>query len=223
MKQKSPVSIGNRIKSTRMLSGLSRADFCKKTGLSLPTLSAWESPPQNRNGLTEKGANLLVDAFFNLGILCEKNWLLYGEGYAPKLLNYDLKATKNCDENIHSIIEDVSSSYTWGNQEATIKDIESFKKNNSNAIIYLIQDNLMLPCFPPDTYVGGSKSFDHDIQKLIGKICIIKIKNAHSLVRQIYWKNKNKYLIGTVNINNKQEVKLIEIEYAAEIVWTRKR
>ena len=211
MKHDSAISIGNRIKSARMLSGLSRPDFCEKTGISLPTLSAWESPPKGRNGLTDKGAELLIAALKMIGILCLKEWLLFGSGASPKLLSYNLPCGN-------------SASLSWDKEEAIIKDIESFKKNNSQAIVRLISDDLMLPLYPPDAYVGGCKIFGNDIARLVGTNCIIKTEDGDEIVRRIQWKNKDFYLLIGINLDLKENnVKMKKIEYAAEIIWVRKR
>ena len=78
---------GKRVRSARMLTGLTRKKFEEKYKIHENTLKSWESPKQSQQGLTEKGAKRLIEALKNESINCTVEWLMTGAGHGPKLTN----------------------------------------------------------------------------------------------------------------------------------------
>lgn len=76
---------GLRLKSIRQSLRLSRRAFSEKFGVSVYTLQNWEV---NKNhGLTEVRARQLVHIFKEAGIHCNYEWLMYGTGDAPRIVD----------------------------------------------------------------------------------------------------------------------------------------
>lgn len=209
-----PISIGNRVKSARMLSGLTRTSFAKKSNISAATLRAWEEPPKERHGLTSKGAKRLIVALNLCGIYCSESWLLFGHGESPKPI----------DMIGQSPIDDKNNSTLWTEEEAILKDINSFLQNNKNAIVIIVPDDIMCPPFSAGDYVGGRKKTIDQIKSLIGLNCIIET-NHSILIREIIELNGNYISVkGTSSsFQDKDNIDINEINSAAEIIWHRWR
>lgn len=210
----SPAFIGNRIKSARMLCGLNRTQFANSVGISIATLRAWEEPSKNRKGLTHKGAARLVQAFIKHDIDCTEEWLMKGKGVGPKLITNSFK-------NVLNSIDDQS----WNEEEAVFKDLNSFKENNLNAIVAIVNDNSMLPFYAYGDYVGGTKISGKKIMSLIGLNCIIETQDT-IFIRKIAMKNDDSYTLVSLNQDSTVIIPVIndiKIISAAEIIWHRKR
>lgn len=210
-----PASIANRIKSTRMLSGHTRRSFSRQSEISVATLKAWEYPKgESRNGLTQLGADRLVNAFKKCGISCTKKWLLCGEGPGPKV-----------DSPIFQEFFDNQTSNEWDEEESILKDIESFKHNNPNSIVIMVPDNTMYPLFNYGDYVAGNKKQGAELKALIGLNCIVELVDK-TIVRTLRAVSSNRYSLSTINeTNSKNEASALNVKIvsAAEIVWHRWR
>lgn len=205
-------SAGHRVKSARMLGGYSRTAFAKISNISAATLRAWEEPNEGRYGLTQKGAERLIDALSRCNVHCSVDWLLYGKGFGPSIAGQKTK--------LHNLdFEQI----TWGAEESILKDIAAFKTNNPNAIVTMISDETMSPFFSNGDYVGGCLESDLDIKKLSGTNCIIDT-GSDLLVRKIIACHKNLYTVTSVNPSLSEPLILsVQIKSAAEIVWHRRR
>lgn len=211
-KKDNPTSVGNRIKSARMLSGHSRISFSTISKISAATLRAWEEPNAGRYGLTEKGATRLINALRRCNINCTKKWLLHGIGGGPNLIGSNAKILDLQYENVN-----------WGEEESILKDIAAFKSNNANTIVTMITDNVMLPFFSYGDYVGGCALSKKNIKKLIGFHCIIDIGND-LIVRTISACSKNRCKVTSPNPAFADSIiNAAEIKVAAEIIWHRRR
>jgi hypothetical protein len=214
-KKRDPIAIGNRIKSTRMLSGKTRKSFALESGISLPTLRFWEEPPESgRSGLTDKGADRLIEAFHECGIQCTKDWLLYGKGFGPKLIKTDLS---DFFEQIDFYLDE---------EHALLKDIENFKETNLESIVAIIPDDSMLPLFASGDYVGGIKKYHDDINKLIGLNCIIEFKDKILVRKLIAGESTNTFSLIILNHDSPTldpVILNVRPNYAAEIIFHRWR
>ena len=212
LKKNNPTSIGGRVKSARMLSGHSRTAFAKISNISAATLRAWEEPNEGRYGLTQKGAERLIEALSHCNINCTIAWLLLGDGFGPSIAGKTINPLNLDFEQIN-----------WGVEESILKDIAAFKANNHNAIVTMISDETMSPFFSNGDYVGGCLESDSDIKKLIGTNCIIDT-GSDFLVRKITACHKNLYTVTSVNPSLPEPIILsVQIKSAAEIVWHRWR
>lgn len=206
-------AICKRVKSARMLTGLSRKDF-SQFGISAPTLSSWESITSSRQ-LTEKGANRLVQALYKAGVNCSVNWLLNGVGAGPSLIDNPIHST-----NDNTIV-------SWSEEESIFREIEFFKEINASPTVLLVQDKGMEPFFNRGDYVAGNKKYGDDIDSLKGLNCIIETNENEFYVRRLEeGRQKGLYTLSCLTID-KDITNIIltdvAIKSAAEIVWHRKR
>ena len=208
-----PVLVGNRVKSARMLSGHSRQSFSKETSISMATLRAWEEPTVGRYGLTKKGAERFVKALNNMGTYCTADWLLHGTGPGPNIIRASHEVAINIDE------------VSWGEEEAILKDIDAFKRNNPDPIVAILTDGSMLPKFSYGDYVGGCKVHGEEMEKLIGRNCIVEIEDK-TVIRRMNSASNSRYTLTALN----QEAAAVDtvitdaaLKFAAEITWHRWR
>jgi transcriptional regulator with XRE-family HTH domain len=209
------VDIGRRVKSSRMLAGLSRKDLNEKYKISAATLRSWEDPEgTGKNGLTKKGAIRLINALKDAGVACSVSWLMTGRGSGPTLKNESF-----CSFELPNI--------TWDEEESIFQEIEYFKQINNSSIITLINDTGMEPIYEKNSYVGGIKVFGYEIDNLVGLNCIVESKNHGVLVRRLQRDTtEGKYRLMCINPSieiKKPIITDLELESAAEIVWHRKR
>lgn len=205
--------IAKRLKSARLLTGLSRKQFEKITHISANTLRAWETAI---NPLTTKTALKLIRAFEKCGIFCTADWLLDGDGQSPYLM-------ASGKENISHLVND-----RIDDEVSIQREILTFKTCSNNAIVIIITDDKMEPLFSVGDYVGGKDfmekiSFDY----LIGENCIIEAEDNNYFVRRMLpTKKKGLYnLIGT-NFNSKDQnfvMPFFKIKRAAKVIWHRRK
>lgn len=75
-------SRAKRLRRLRRLTKKSRKDFAVTYKISQGTLQNWETA--RFGGLTEKGANLVLNALKKEHIYCTFEWLMYGAGIGPQ-------------------------------------------------------------------------------------------------------------------------------------------
>lgn len=207
-------AIGRRVKSSRMLAGLSRKDLNDKYGISAATLRSWEDPKGGRKGLTEKGALRLIKALADAGVSCNVTWLMTGSGSGPSLAKPSFYSSEPSD-------------ITWNEEEAIFREIAFFKEINSHAIVVMVKDRGMEPYYEQNGYVAGNKVSNNMISNLLGLNCIVETLRGDVLVRRLQKGSQDgRYTLVCLNpVQEIQEVIINDVELvnAAEIVWYRKR
>lgn len=206
----SPAQRGERVWHIRkMVLHHSRQQFSKKHGIPAPSLQNWETGKYG--GLTEKGAQKLIQAFKVDGIECSIEWLLYGIGsppmhYAtgrPALLKADLQSSTEL-----------------------LQELQLFHKLHPNAVDAFITDNEMQPCFTKGDLVAGIRVFDATIANIIGQNCIIQLKDGTIWIRQLQKTLQvDHYALACINPESKTHPIAIEsqtIFSVAPIIWWRK-
>jgi hypothetical protein len=196
-----------------MLAGYTRKAFADKFSIPVPTIRAWEEPPVGRNGVTTSGIKRLIKVFHESGIYCTEEWILNGAGPGPTLVDrYNDTAPEKA--------------ITWGEEEAILRDIESFKQNNRSAMVAVVTDRAMLPYYSYGDYVGGEKKTGKDIRLLLGLNCVVEVRNK-LLIRRISMVDAhNRYTLTALNMEvpgADPVVTNVEISAAAQIVWHRGR
>ncbi|AIL66025.1 PAS fold protein [Rickettsiales bacterium Ac37b] len=73
-------SFGERVQYIRSLTGLSRAGFCTKIGISVHSLCSWEL---KRSIPSMKSINNFIEAVKLIGVDCDYQWLVNGIGSLP--------------------------------------------------------------------------------------------------------------------------------------------
>ncbi len=204
---------GDRIKSARMLAGYTRKAFADKFSIPIPTIRAWEEPPVGRNGVTPSGVKRLIKVFHESGIYCSSDWILHGKGPGPTLL--DRYSDNEPEKQI-----------TWGEEESILRDIESFKQNNREAMVAVITDRSMQPYYSYGDYVGGAKKTGQDIRSLVGLNCIVEVRGKLMVRRISMLDAHGRYTLTAINMEQPgvdPVMTHVELSSAAQIVWHRGR
>lgn len=206
---------GKRIKTARMLAGLSRKQLEEKFYVSASTLQSWEI---GRNPLNEKGAKRLVEIFSKNDLICSVEWLLYGVGTHPKTSD-ELKFITSSK---HGIIEPVN----WNDEISIQKEIETFYIVNHDAVVLLVNDDGMEPAYAIGDYVGGKKRYREKISTALGMNCIVQFNEQISLVRRLKSGSRSGlYNLFCINPDaTAQEPVICDVNliFAAPIIWHRK-
>lgn len=204
---------GKRVRLVRNMTDLTIDDFANKIGVSNRTIKYWENGESG--GLSEKGAEKIVEANNILNIQCSIIWLLYGAGSHPTLtgkyynniLSLENNITNDSDDNIK-------------------KEVHYFISNNLNAITMQITDDGMEPYLIAGDIVGGKRKQNKDIKDALHQDCIIEIKNQQLFCRRLLPGTKPK-LFNLCCINQKTSAPFIitdiEIISAAPIIWLRRK
>lgn len=201
-----------RIKYLRieLLDNISRPKFAKKHGISKGSLQNWEDV--RYGGLTENGAQELLEAFQSEGINCTLEWLLYGKGETPFR---------------QSFLDKILSQPLAKSDEALLtEELQVFYKLHQNAVDMIIHDDALAPCFLPGFHVAGEKLFSQDIYKAIGTACIVQLQNGTILTRVVTAGSlPEHYTLVSTNPQTTVEepiIKNIKLFSAAPIFWIRK-
>jgi transcriptional regulator with XRE-family HTH domain len=214
IKTNDPRACGKRIKTARLLAGLSRKEIEEKFFISASTLQAWEI---GKNPLNEKNAKKLIDIFKSVALICSSEWLLFGIGTPPQTFSELQQAHK---------LQDKGEIITWDDEISIQKEIVFFSNVNKDVAIVIVTDDGMEPFYSPGDYVGGKKRFSGHINSTIGMNCIVQLKDQSIYIRKINKCQK----IGLFNLfcnNPKTQVPEpvifgVDLIFAAPIIWHRK-
>lgn len=207
----------NRIKSIRSELGLSRKEFESKSGISANTLRAWEI---GANPITAKVARKLTTALARCGIQCQPEWILSGNGIAPRTFSAEEQEQQN------KLMLNFPE-HDWNDETAILKEIQFFETENPNAIVVTVPDDSMLPIYCLGEYVGGIRFKGNKLNELIGESCIIESNSGDIYIRKLQKGSKrNLYTLYPLNPNTNTEEPIIynlNIKSAAKIIWHRKQ
>jgi len=185
---------GRRLQHLRKLAGLSRQQLCDAYTFNRRTLKSWELG--DYKGIPATSAKKVLKAYLQEGIQCELEWLMYGTGHPPVL----------------------------NQKNQILRDLETFRQNNTNSIDLLVNDDSMEPCFYPGDYVAGIKRTDEEIKPLLRLNCIVETEDQQILLRKLDTGSKeNHYTISCLNPNTKTSShKDIKLKSAAQVIWMRR-
>lgn len=194
---------GKRIRFIRdHLLSLTRDEFCENIDITLPALKGWELGWGG--GLTQQGAEKIVNRAKQLNVYCSDSWLMHGVGREAVYLTKDLDIQENDENHI-------------------AKELLLFREL-PNSIDAVIKDDGMTPILYPGNYVGGVMV--NNIENAIGKECILVDDQNDIYVRILKHGDKpNLFNLHCLNQNAtlvKREIKNISIKIAAPIIWIRK-
>lgn len=135
-------NIGLRIKSCRVLTGLTQEDFGHSSGIPVPSIKTWEF------GMVIPrlvGLKKYCDILKNFGLSVTTDWILFGIGTGP---TYFLEQQNNSIADSSSVLSDKIDN---------LKDIFecSCIKNKENPIIVEVSDNEMSPYYCLGDIIGG--------------------------------------------------------------------
>lgn len=207
-----PKKIGQRIKIARLLTNLTRKEFCEKYKINAHTLLSLET---GRLSLSEKKTKELIIAFMHESVICTANWILEGKGAIPRKLQdiHNIERDGQALEEVDDIDEGIS----------IFKEIEVFSNGSKNAFVTIINDDAMLPFYNVGDYVGGCFLPKEKIGDLSGEFCIVELKKDTFLVRHLF-KEGDRIVLSGSNPKCKLSRPLIatrKIMKAAKVIWHR--
>ncbi len=176
----SPIARGLRLRKARNLTPLSSEQMAEALGYSRQTVSYWENGANG--GLTQKGAAKVVQLLKEHDIQCDMGWLLYGLGE----ITLQRAAKSNVDHT-------TKKKKTARSSTPLSAEMDLFLQTHSEAVVVQLEHAFMQPFFDYEDWVGGC--FLPMQKKLVGSVCIVKLKNRHE-VRLIKEGNKK----GTYNL-----------------------
>lgn len=191
---------GERLRQFRERTGLPRAYFEEKFGISQSSIRAWEV---GVNALSEKKAAHLARIFTFLGVKVGVKDLMYGE---------ELTQPPKPQDRRENFLDQAAQIYL---------EIDFFKKNVFNYSLLKVPDLCMYPHFLEGDMVGGIKT--HFQPDILGKFCIIETEKGDRKLRKIIEnKHENIFLVGLTNMDEKtSEPPLEEIHLEAMAPVTR--
>lgn len=171
----SPIERGKRLKLLRSMSGLSKKAFCAKYKISSTSLHYWEHGVNS--GISEKGAQKIVDALRAHNIQCTVAWLTQGLGMHPQFI--DVRYSLN------SIADNNQADFNVNSVKIIHYEIERFRQLNVGAIALAITDDAMDPFYRIGDYVGGKKKHDDFSNKLLEHDCIVETEDKQVICRRL--------------------------------------
>lgn len=195
----------DRVRFARSLTKLSRESFEQKYGINRNTLKSWEL---GVNSLTEKSAKLLSDAVNAEGFSCTPQWLIFGQGTAPRFI------TPEEDSLIENEIDQ---------QAKILYEADYFNKNNHNSIVFMITDKSMTPDLNPGDYVGGiNTNHFNNKNNYVGEKCIVTLRDGIIIVRKFMPAKNGHIVLYPSNLEYEADiVKYEDITHIARIIWQR--
>jgi hypothetical protein len=214
----SPEARGKRLKSLRMMAGLSRKKLQTKHRLSASTTQSWEDA--KAGGLTRKGAQKTIKVFRQEGIRCTVDWLLYGIGLPPQLSDKLFQQQLN-KEAIEPLIEITE-------ERAIVNELLAFRQHNPDAIEFINPDDGMLPFYHKGDYVAGKRRYNEVIDSVLGRDCIIETKDNEVLLRRLKLGSQpGFYTLLCLNPDAADIAEFAlhdqEILSAAPVIWVRRK
>ena len=208
-----PESKAARLKRLRRLTNLERVDVAAKYGINVSTLKGWETA--RAHGLSKKGANRFLKIAAQEGVLCSYEWLMYGLGHGPRIL-----------EKFDTHLE-ISPSSSHNEEEKIIEELLLFRHHHHNTIDLIIEDDGMSPYYAIGDYVAGVKLSKQYFSKLINTDCIVQTTDGQLLLRKIKMvTQQNTFTLSCVNPNTTVTEPVlynIELVGAAPVIWHRKK
>lgn len=212
-----PEARGKRLKSLRMMAGLSRKALEDKYDVSASTMQSWEDA--KAGGLTEKGAKRSIEVFRQEGIRCTVDWLLYGIGLPPQL------SDKLFQQQIHMQV--IESRVEITEERAIVNELLAFRQHNPDAVEFIVPDDGMKPLYYKGDYVAGKRRYNEAIDNVVGMDCIIETKENEVLLRRLKpGSQSGRFTLICLNPDsNVFEFALHdrEILSAAPVIWVRRK
>ena len=209
-----------RLRRLRNLANLSRKEMCNLSGIKLDTLIGWEVA--RHGGLTENGAQKVIDCVAHEGVQCKLNWLLYEIGAGPAVLT-------NLDKVKSNLLKQTEKPFTTQSEgsKSIIDELLFFHHQHQEAIDYLVEDDAMSPQFLPNDYVAGIKRYKNNIIKLLNHDCIVQLTDGRILLRCLReGSTEGKYTLICTNVKTISSAPIlqdVELLCAAPVIWIRRK
>lgn len=209
----SPLARGKRLKTARMMTGLTRNGLEEKYKISASTIQSWEAA--KAGGLTERGVARVLPVLHQEGVTCTADWLLYGIGTGPQPTNIPLPA--DAGELLDHRLPD---------EKAIIQELLTFRNLNHNSVDLIVPDDGMGPQYQLGDYVAGIRRTREEIDTVLGLNCIVQTAHNDMQFRRVK-KGSRPGLYNLVCINADTEVFETtlydqELITAAPVIWHRR-
>lgn len=206
---------GKRLRLVRKMSGLTLNDLSTKYDFGASTIKYWECAKSN--GLSSKGAKKIIMALQQEGVQCSFMWLMYGIGSPPQFVDVHYNH-RSCNANIDQTIYD---------EEISIEcEIKLFCEKIAQGITLTILDDGMAPFYSIGDSIGGRRLFGKDMEKAIGKDCIVETTEHQVLCRRVARGNTDNFNLCCINphtLANPPHLYDVELLSVAPIsrIWRR--
>ena len=210
-----PQSRGLRLKTLRNMVCFTIHGLAKKYGIGSSTIKYWERG--RGKGLSIKGVEKIIAATRSEGVYAAAAWLMHGIGDRPRIVDMQ-----------QSIPAQQAKINTASEEKTAIaNEVNMFRNNNINAVTLVISDDGMGTVFSIGDIVGGNRLTGLDIDKALGKNCIVETEDKKILCRKLMRKsNSDSFVLcslnpqTTINPANLWDVKIISAAPISRI-WTR--
>lgn len=197
-----PQQRGVRLRMLRKMSGLTIHKLAKKYAVGSSTIKYWECG--RGEGLSVKGAEKMIMAVRQEGVYATIAWLMHGIGDNPRIV--DMRQSTTTRQITTMSIKE---------EEAAITNETNLFKKNANAITLTITDDGMNPIYSIGDIVGGNCLTGLDINKALGKNCIVETEDKKLLCRKLMLKGNSDFFVlcslnprTTANPTNLWDVKI---------------
>jgi hypothetical protein len=198
------------------MANLTRQQLCEYSDININSLKGWEIG--RYGGLTWTGAEKIILQAAKEGVECTLDWLMYGIGAGPSVHSGFTE--------IQTLPSSEGPKLAQDEDEKIANELALFKKQYTNAIDFIVNDDGMTPIYQKGEYVAGIALAENKIDQAVGHNCIIQLENDNIILRQLRKGTEpNVYTLICLNLNHTSEpviynVKLIS---AAPIIFHRKR
>jgi transcriptional regulator with XRE-family HTH domain len=207
-----PAARGKRLKTVRLMAGLTRGKLEEKHGISASTMQSWESA--KAGGLTERGLKRIIPILQEEGIFCSSDWLYYGVGKPPH-------------PTTPSVEEDNIDYPVLPEDKAIIQELLTFRQLNPYALDFMIADDGMTPHYSPGDYVAGKRRRGNEIDAILNQPCIVETADNEVMLRYIKRGSApSRYTLICTNLNSsvvKSTIYDQRLLSAAAVSWHRRR
>lgn len=213
---------GYRLQRLRHLANLSRREVASRyPEIKHDTLKGWEVGLAT--GLTEEGAKKVLKVYALEGVICSPEWVLYGSGPGPRLVE-QFKSSSD----FHDTSNESEESLLFGDKEERqiVRELQFFHEGNRNAIDLIIQDDGMSPHYNKGDWVSGIRRPKSKVRALLGQDCIVQLADGRTLLRHFQVGSiDGRYKLVCLNANTAEESILdnVEVIGAAHVIWVRRR
>lgn len=198
-------NVGLRIRSCRVLTGLTQEEFGNACGFSVPSIKTWElgSVIPRADGLKK-----YCESLKSYGLFVNTDWLLYGAGTGPAYFLHQGNSTqeerrKTLDSKVVSIKESFE---------------DNCRKNKENPVFFQIADDEMASFYEPGDFIGGVLIERNNLTNKPQKPMLAKLENGDYLIRFVYLID-DEFFISSIKNPLIQKVKLdaigaVKLHYA---------
>ena len=203
---------GDRLKHLRSILRVSRAYLQEKYNLPEVTLKSWEN---GTTKLTKSGAERCVEIYRTEGMIVSPDWIIEGVGLDPT-------STVTVS---HYFATPTSKDLPLEDDEILmVRDANLFKESHPNAVVMIVSNDDMRPFYRPGDYIGGKMRSGIEIDYIIGKDCIVYLKNGERFFRRLIKNSKGSYNLTCLNPNEETAEPVlyrVDIQSAAAVIWHR--